>query len=107
MHFCVVINWLAINTLHVKLLITVTGIHRVLLQKEKCPKCASTKYKIEDLLPNLSLRQNVACFLESQILMGNSDNAYRHDAPGRKNIFTCSFYNRFYHIIIYKSSCNR
>ncbi|XP_022131962.1 uncharacterized protein LOC111004949 isoform X2 [Momordica charantia] len=60
-------------------------IHHVLLEKTKCPKCSSTKYKLEDLLPNLSLRQNVARFLESQILMGDSDNACHNNAPDEES----------------------
>ncbi|XP_023001969.1 uncharacterized protein LOC111495991 isoform X1 [Cucurbita maxima] len=60
-------------------------IHHVLLRKAKCPNCASTKYRLENLLPNLSLRQNVADFLESQILMGNPDNAIHHDAPDEES----------------------
>lgn len=59
-------------------------IHHALLRKAMCPKCAS-KYKLEDLLPNLSLRQNVAHFLESRILMGDSDNAYHHEAPDEES----------------------
>ena len=62
------------------------GIHHVLLRKTMCPKCASSKYKLEDLSPNLSLRQNVTHFLESQFLMGDSDN--NHEAPGRK-LYVC------------------
>ncbi|XP_038885221.1 uncharacterized protein LOC120075688 isoform X2 [Benincasa hispida] len=60
-------------------------IHHVLLQKAMCPKCASTKYKLEDLLPNFSLRQIVAHFLESQILMGDSENAHHHEASDEES----------------------
>ncbi|XP_076940645.1 uncharacterized protein LOC143609908 [Bidens hawaiensis] len=40
----------------------------VLPQTARCPKCSSTKYRVEHLLPNLSLRHAIEHFLESQIL---------------------------------------
>ncbi|KAL4571152.1 hypothetical protein LXL04_017903 [Taraxacum kok-saghyz] len=40
----------------------------VLPLKSKCPKCSSTKYRVEHLLPNLSLRHAIEHFLESQLL---------------------------------------
>ncbi|KAL0557411.1 hypothetical protein IC582_005949 [Cucumis melo] len=58
-------------------------IHHVFLRKTMCPKCASSKYELGDLLPNLSLRKNVAHFLESQFLMGDSDN--NHEAPDEES----------------------
>ncbi|KAD3068196.1 hypothetical protein E3N88_36076 [Mikania micrantha] len=40
----------------------------VLPKTARCPKCSSTKYRVEHLLPNLSLRHAIEHFLESQIL---------------------------------------
>ncbi|KAM0026056.1 putative transcription factor interactor and regulator CCHC(Zn) family [Helianthus debilis subsp. tardiflorus] len=40
----------------------------VLPVTSRCPKCSSTKYRVEHLLPNLSLRHAIEHFLESQIL---------------------------------------
>ncbi|CAL5439587.1 unnamed protein product [Camellia sinensis] len=56
-------------------------IRAVLQEKAKCPKCYSSKCKVEDLLPNLSLRQAIEHFLESQILMSDADNALHKYAP--------------------------
>ncbi|XP_028089269.1 E3 ubiquitin ligase PQT3-like isoform X5 [Camellia sinensis] len=56
-------------------------IRAVLQEKAKCPKCYSSKCKVEDLLSNLSLRQAIEHFLESQILMSDADNALHKYAP--------------------------
>ncbi|KAF5802603.1 putative transcription factor interactor and regulator CCHC(Zn) family [Helianthus annuus] len=40
----------------------------VLPVTSRCPKCSSTKYRVEHLLPNLSLRHAIEHFIESQIL---------------------------------------
>lgn len=56
-------------------------IHLVLVEKAQCPKCSSTKCRVEDLLPNLSLRQAIDHFLESQILLSGSDDAFHRYAP--------------------------
>ncbi|CAL5434706.1 unnamed protein product [Camellia sinensis] len=56
-------------------------IRAVIQEKAKCPKCYSSKCKVEDLLPNLSLRQAIEHFLESQILMSDADNALHKYAP--------------------------
>ncbi|KAK9274001.1 hypothetical protein L1049_018815 [Liquidambar formosana] len=56
-------------------------IHTVLVEKARCPKCSSTKCRVEDLLPNVSLRQAIDHFLESQILISGSDNAFGRYAP--------------------------
>ncbi|KAG4194966.1 hypothetical protein ERO13_A06G082600v2 [Gossypium hirsutum] len=53
----------------------------VLVEKARCPKCFSTKCKVEDLLPNLSLRQATERFLKSQIVVNNSENALDRYAP--------------------------
>ncbi|KAL6970663.1 RING-type E3 ubiquitin transferase [Sarracenia purpurea var. burkii] len=53
----------------------------VLHEKATCPKCYSRKCRIEDLLPNLSLRQAIEHFLESQILMSGADDALHKYAP--------------------------
>lgn len=49
-------------------------IRSVLVEKARCPKCSSSKCRVEDLLPNLSLRQAIEHFLESQMLISGSDN---------------------------------
>lgn len=56
-------------------------IRAVLVEKARCPKCYSTKCKVEDLLPNVSLRQAIDHFLESQIPISGSDNAFHGHAP--------------------------
>ncbi|XP_077240973.1 uncharacterized protein LOC143881645 [Tasmannia lanceolata] len=56
-------------------------IHLVLVEKERCPKCSSTKCSVHDLLPNLSLRQAIEHFLESQLLISCSDNILPKYAP--------------------------
>ena len=48
----------------------------------RCPKCLSTKCEVEDLLPNVSLRQVIEHFLNSQILMTGSHNAFHQYASG-------------------------
>ncbi|KAJ4830838.1 hypothetical protein Tsubulata_028527 [Turnera subulata] len=56
-------------------------IHPVLVKKEKCPKCFSSKCRAEDLLPNISLRQAIERFINSGILLKSSDNAIDQYAP--------------------------
>ncbi|KAF4382197.1 hypothetical protein G4B88_011526 [Cannabis sativa] len=56
-------------------------IYQVLLEKKSCPKCFSTKYRVQDLLPNLSLRQAIEHFLESQNLTADSGNDCQRYAP--------------------------
>ncbi|KAF5188900.1 hypothetical protein FRX31_021521 [Thalictrum thalictroides] len=56
-------------------------IQLVLVEKGRCPKCSSTKCRVEDLLPNLSLRQAIEHFLESQMLISGSDNILPKYAP--------------------------
>ncbi|KAF3785720.1 E3 ubiquitin-protein ligase [Nymphaea thermarum] len=51
-----------------------------LVEKARCPQCLSSRCKIDDLLPNLSLRQAIEHFLESQILIGGLDNG-PHKCP--------------------------
>lgn len=65
------------------------GIHLALVQKARCPKCLSSKCKVQDLLPNVSLQQAIEHFLESQILSNGTENALHDYVPGRKNIY-CS-----------------
>ncbi|KAI3965429.1 hypothetical protein MKX01_042910 [Papaver californicum] len=50
----------------------------VLAEKARCPKCSSTKCQVEDLLPNVSLRQAIEHFLESQGHMSGSDNIQKY-----------------------------
>lgn len=66
----------------------VAGIRHALVEKARCPICFSTKCKVEDLLPNLSLRQATERFLKSQIVANNSENALDRYAPGIKMIFS-------------------
>ncbi|PRQ28030.1 putative transcription factor interactor and regulator CCHC(Zn) family [Rosa chinensis] len=56
-------------------------IRQMLLEKARCPKCFSTKSRIEDLLPNISLRQAMEHFQESQNLITVPDNAFCQYAP--------------------------
>ncbi|XP_057502132.1 uncharacterized protein LOC130785940 isoform X2 [Actinidia eriantha] len=60
-------------------------ISEVLHEKARCPKCYSSKCRIEDLLPNLSLRQAIEHFLESQILTCGADNALDKYAPDEES----------------------
>ena len=60
------------------------GIRGVLGEKAKCPRCFSHKFTEVDLLPNLSLRQAIEHFLESQNQFSISENALQRFAPGRK-----------------------
>ncbi|XAR57574.1 hypothetical protein NMG60_11025764 [Bertholletia excelsa] len=67
----------------------------VLCEKARCPKCYSSKCKVKDLLPNLSLRQAIERFLESQVLMTGADNALDKYAPDgesgiQANDFSCA-----------------
>lgn len=73
-------------------------IRLVLVEKARCPKCLSSKCRLEDLLPNVSLRQAIEHFLESQILISSSENAYHRYAPdGESGIqakdFSCAVTN--------------
>ncbi|XP_057985804.1 E3 ubiquitin ligase PARAQUAT TOLERANCE 3 isoform X2 [Hevea brasiliensis] len=61
-------------------------IQLVLVEKRSCPKCLSTKYTVKDLLPNVSLRQAIERFLESQILIKSSDNAFGYAPDGESGI---------------------
>lgn len=63
------------------------GICEELISKAKCPKCFSTKCGVEDLLPNVSLRQAIVPFLESQFITTGLDNDYQRYAPGRNFFF--------------------
>ncbi|KAL3844282.1 hypothetical protein ACJIZ3_001685 [Penstemon smallii] len=56
-------------------------IRLVLIEKGRCPKCFSSKCNVENLLPNLSLRQAIVHFLESQMLDADKDNAMQKYAP--------------------------
>ncbi|KAM1464090.1 hypothetical protein ACFXTO_043800 [Malus domestica] len=56
-------------------------ISQVLREKSRCPKCFSTKCRVEDLLPNVSLRQAIEHFLESQNLITAPDNDCCQYAP--------------------------
>lgn len=60
-------------------------IREVLSEKSKCPKCSSDKFKAEDLLPNLSLRQAIVHFLETQIQFSISETALRRFAPDEES----------------------
>ncbi|XP_042498642.1 E3 ubiquitin ligase PQT3-like isoform X2 [Macadamia integrifolia] len=56
-------------------------IRLALIEKARCPKCSSTRCGVEDLLPNVSLRQAIDHFLESQVLLSGSDNILPQYAP--------------------------
>ncbi|XP_074286853.1 uncharacterized protein LOC141612051 [Silene latifolia] len=56
-------------------------IHLALVQNSRCPMCSSTKCKPEDLLPNLSLRQTIKRFLESQDLNNGLEKDLDRYAP--------------------------
>lgn len=53
----------------------------VLLEERRCPKCFSTRCRVEDLLPNICLRQAIEHFLESQFLTTGSGTAFHQYAP--------------------------
>ncbi|XP_068661758.1 E3 ubiquitin ligase PARAQUAT TOLERANCE 3-like [Aristolochia californica] len=52
-----------------------------LAEKKKCPKCSSAKCRVDDLLPNVSLRQAIEHFFESQIHISGSDKILPKYAP--------------------------
>ncbi|CAN4076673.1 unnamed protein product [Withania somnifera] len=52
-----------------------------LLEKAMCPKCLSSRCRVEDLLPNLSLRRAIEHFCESQMVATGSESALRKYAP--------------------------
>uniref|UniRef100_A0A1D1Z3E3 E3 ubiquitin-protein ligase RBBP6 n=2 Tax=Anthurium amnicola TaxID=1678845 RepID=A0A1D1Z3E3_9ARAE len=52
-----------------------------LVDKGCCPKCSSTKCRVEDLLPNLSLRHAIEHFLETQIPIVGSEKVTPRYAP--------------------------
>ncbi|GMG99155.1 hypothetical protein Nepgr_000995 [Nepenthes gracilis] len=56
-------------------------ISEALAEKGKCPICSSSKCSVDDLLPNLSLRQAIERFLESQILINDSEDVLHRYAP--------------------------
>lgn len=56
-------------------------IHEVLTLMARCPKCSSTKYRVEHLLPNLSLRLAIEHFLESQLLATAPENDLQKYVP--------------------------
>ncbi|KAK1372617.1 E3 ubiquitin ligase PARAQUAT TOLERANCE 3-like [Heracleum sosnowskyi] len=60
-------------------------IRGVLSEKAKCPRCSSHKFTEEDLLPNLSLRQAIEHFLESQNQFSISENALRRFVPDEES----------------------
>ncbi|CAI9775512.1 unnamed protein product [Fraxinus pennsylvanica] len=62
-------------------------IRLALIEKGRCPKCFSSKFKVEDLLPNLSLRHAIEHCLESQLLADGLENAMEKYAPGGEGNF--------------------
>lgn len=52
------------------------------MEKGMCPKCLSRKCGVGDLLPNLSLRQAISHFRESQMLDADLEDMQK-DVPGR------------------------
>ncbi|XP_074332219.1 E3 ubiquitin ligase PQT3-like [Apium graveolens] len=63
-------------------------IREVLTQKSKCPKCSSDKFKAEDVLPNLSLREAIVHLLEAQIHFSIPESVLWRYVPGRKHLLT-------------------
>ncbi|KAJ4762049.1 E3 ubiquitin-protein ligase RBBP6 [Rhynchospora pubera] len=55
-------------------------IRSTLSETRRCPKCSSGKCTVDDLLPNLSLRQAIERFIEAQASIGGMDNLPK-DAP--------------------------
>ncbi|XP_024967690.1 E3 ubiquitin ligase PARAQUAT TOLERANCE 3-like isoform X1 [Cynara cardunculus var. scolymus] len=53
----------------------------VLTLMARCPTCSSTKYRVEHLLPNLSLRLAIEHFLESQLLATAPENDLQKYVP--------------------------
>lgn len=53
----------------------------VLPKTARCPKCSSTKYRVEHLLPNLSLMHAIEHFLESQLLASAPENDLQKYVP--------------------------
>ncbi|XP_074379082.1 uncharacterized protein LOC141720525 isoform X3 [Apium graveolens] len=56
-------------------------IHEVLTQKSKCPKCSSDKFKAEDVLPNLSLREAIMHLIEAQIQFSIPESVLQRYVP--------------------------
>ncbi|KAL8107356.1 uncharacterized protein LOC141671482 [Apium graveolens] len=61
-------------------------IREVLTQKSKCPKCSSDKFKAEDLLPNLSLREAIVHLLEAQIQFCIPESVLRRYVPDEESV---------------------
>ncbi|KAL8501860.1 hypothetical protein ACS0TY_021103 [Phlomoides rotata] len=68
-------------------------IRQVLMGKGMCPKCFSRKCGVGDLLPNLSLRQAISHFLESQMLDADLEDMQKDVPDGESGIqakdFSC------------------
>ncbi|CAA0841924.1 DWNN domain- a CCHC-type zinc finger [Striga hermonthica] len=56
-------------------------IRQVLIEKGKCAKCFSRKCRVEDLLPNFSLRQAIEHFLEAEMLDAGLEHALQNYVP--------------------------
>ncbi|XP_057850363.2 E3 ubiquitin ligase PARAQUAT TOLERANCE 3 isoform X1 [Cryptomeria japonica] len=56
-------------------------IMRVLIENGRCPQCNSSKFKIDELLPNIALRQAIEHFLESQLTMSSGEDFAAKHAP--------------------------
>ncbi|KAL0394226.1 UNVERIFIED_CONTAM: hypothetical protein Slati_4388800 [Sesamum latifolium] len=56
-------------------------IRQELTENGRCPKCFSSKCTIDNLLPNLSLRQAIEHFLESQMLETDLEKAMQKYVP--------------------------
>ncbi|XP_074332217.1 uncharacterized protein LOC141669605 isoform X2 [Apium graveolens] len=61
-------------------------IREVLTQKSKCPKCSSDKFKAEDVLPNLSLRETIMHLLEAQIQFSIPESVLRRYVPDEESV---------------------
>ncbi|CAK9212093.1 unnamed protein product [Sphagnum troendelagicum] len=51
-------------------------IREELIAKGKCPQCGSTKFKNDDLLPNINLRQAIDRFLEAQVTTSGASDSF-------------------------------
>lgn len=54
----------------------------MLIQRGRCPKCSSGTCRVDDLLPNLSLRRAIEHFLASHMSKDSSEKDLCKYAPG-------------------------
>ncbi|CAM6015692.1 unnamed protein product [Sphagnum balticum] len=63
-------------------------IREELIAKGKCPQCGSTKFKNDDLLPNINLRQAIDRFLEAQVTTSGASDSFlrQQQAPAASRL---------------------